>query len=184
MVNCSIISIVALTSALFGGGCRGRPASEPLAVGSRVPAGWAEAGNATSRKDNVFVVWLFRTDDCLNCQNFDYALRRMAAEHGDNVPFVGVHVGNPRDIAVPRGFFQERRIPVHALITVKPRDFDTSRIRDWYIPGLYVVQDDRVVWAASKEKQIGQQGTVDMIVAGLLGDSSAEALPVAGTVKP
>jgi len=47
-----------------------------------------------------------------------------------------------------------------------------------------VVQDDRVVWAASKEKQIGQQGTVDMIVAGLLGDSSAEALPVAGTVKP
>lgn len=154
-------ALPALTALLLvcGTGCG--EAADEVVVTDTVPAEWIARPGAFAQSTTL--VWLFRTDDCLTCQSFDYAVRRLQAIYGDSVPFVAVHIGDASREQVPRSFFRSRRISVARLITVPPRSFRRSD-REGKLPALLVVHGRRVVWTSTLPQGVATAAQVDSIV--------------------
>src|ERR1044071_7202310 len=105
------LAAVTVAALLTLAGCSGGSGRDrELGVGDRVPPGWdpAEYDSAAG----IEMVWLFRPEDCLNCQNIDYSVRRVQQVFGSNVPLVTVHVGHPEDSRIVAGFFRRRRVRI------------------------------------------------------------------------
>jgi hypothetical protein len=138
--------------------------NEELRAGGTVPAEWLTAGGAPAvPAGQTTLVWVFRTDDCLTCQSFDYAVRRLQATYGDSLPFVAVHVGDAARERVPRSFFRARRIQVARSVTLSPRRFRRSH-RETGLPALLVVRGSTVAWSSALPAGVANAGQLDSLV--------------------
>jgi hypothetical protein len=122
-----------------------------LLPGNPVPASWFPPASDTT--PSTFVVWLFRTEDCLSCQSMDYPLRRVQANFGAAVPLVAVHIGSPADSTIPRALFLDKRLRAHHL-TITPQEYERNFL-DPVAPSVYVVRDGRIVWSSSAQSSTG-----------------------------
>ena len=155
-------STLALLILLAAGACAS--SAEELRAGGTVPAEWLTAGGAPAMPARqTTLVWVFRTDDCLSCQSFDYAVRRLQATYGDSVPFVAVHVGDAAREQVPRSFFRARRIQVARSVTLSPRRFSRS-YRETGLPALLVVRGSTVAWSSSLPSGVASAAQLDSLV--------------------
>lgn len=82
-------------------------------------------------------IWVFRAEDCLDCQRFDYDLRRARERHGADFVLVGILVG-PEEPQV-REFFRVRRLsPI------------LCKVDEWQAPAalpiLAVIENGRIAW--------------------------------------
>lgn len=161
---CRGIPALAVLLALASGACRSAPAVRPLRTGAEVPAEWlADAPAPATAPGATSLVWVFRTEDCLNCQSFDYAIRRLQALHRDSVPLVAVHVGSPDREQVPRAFFRSRRIDVDRRVTVSPRAYQRA-YGPGGLPALLVVREGRVVWSSELPSGVATPAQLDSLV--------------------
>lgn len=168
MENRKIGKVAVVGGLLFGAllvSMGGNKRSEEIRIGTAVPGGWDSLAASLDWRSDVYVVWLFRTEDCLGCQTVDYPLRRLNAELGGSVPILAVQVGSAEDSVLANGFFHEHRVPVNTLLSVDPRSRAGSKIsHGWLIPALYVVEQGRLAWAANRDSTIGAHlGLVDVV---------------------
>ncbi|MCA1791506.1 MAG: hypothetical protein LC667_17155 [Thioalkalivibrio sp.] len=161
-MGCRAHTALALLVVLATGACT-RPANE-LRAGETVPDKWlATDGAAGAALAETKLVWVFRTADCLTCQSFDYAVRRLQSTYGDSLPFFAVHVGEPAREQVPRSFFLARRIRVARTVTLSPRQF-SRYYRDTGLPALLVVRGSTVVWSSSLPSGVVNASQLDSLV--------------------
>lgn len=109
-----------------------------LARGSVAPAAWTAA--VADGQTGPFVVWLFRSRDCLTCESFDYEVRRVQLRYGQRVPLLAVLMGPASDTTIARRFLASRRLKAYLLRTT---------VRFSPAPLLLVVRRDRIVWLRS-----------------------------------
>jgi hypothetical protein len=114
-------------------------------VGDRLPMEWRSGSNAGSAAP--VLVWVFRTDDCLTCQQLDYEVRRAQRRYGERLSVTAVHVGSERARKIPEAFLAERRVRA-SLITISPA---RSRVivSDSMLPAVYLADRDVVLWSRS-----------------------------------
>ncbi|HLM68795.1 MAG TPA: hypothetical protein VK358_14745 [Longimicrobium sp.] len=149
---------------LLGTAACATPAEEELRAGTTLPSGWfAEPAAPAGADAQTRLVWVFRTADCLSCQSFDYAVRRLQSTYGDSLPFVAVHVGDAEREQVPRSFFRARRIQVARTLTLPPRQF-SRRYRDTGLPALLVVRGSTVAWSSSLPAGVADAAQMDSLI--------------------
>lgn len=153
---------LALIVALAASACA--PPGEELRAGSTLPAEWlaAEAPSGSAAGETR-LVWVFRTADCLSCQSFDYAVRRLQAAYGDSLPLVAVHVGEAARAQVPRSFFKARRVQVDRTVTLPPRRFE-ERYGGTALPALLVVRGNTVAWSSTLPAGVADAVQLDSLV--------------------
>lgn len=140
------------------------PPGEELRAGSTLPPEWLAAGDAAgSAAKETRLVWVFRTADCLSCQSFDYAVRRLQAVYGDSLSLVAVHVGETARAQVPRSFFRARRIQVDRTVTLSPRQFE-GRYGNTALPALLVVRGSTVAWSSTLPAGVANAAQLDSLV--------------------
>jgi hypothetical protein len=140
------------------------PAKEELRAGTTLPSDWlAETAAPVAAGAQTSLVWVFRTADCLSCQSFDYAVRRLQTTYGDSLPFVAVHVGEAESEQVPRSFFRARRIQVARTLILSPRQF-SRRYRDTGLPALLVVRGSTVAWSSSLPDGVANAAQLDSLI--------------------
>ncbi|HEX8391924.1 MAG TPA: hypothetical protein VF665_06130 [Longimicrobium sp.] len=133
--------------ALIGGlvlsiaACAGTPEAALLKPGSTIPAVWRDS---TSAGGGPTLFWVFRTNDCLTCQNLDYQVRRVQRRFGGRLHFVAVHVGSPRDESIPRAYLRERRVRAE-LRTVSSAEMRRV-LPDGAIPAIYLADGALIRW--------------------------------------
>lgn len=153
---------LALIVILATGACAA-PAGE-LRAGGSVPAEWlATGGTSGSAAAPTQLVWVFRTADCLSCQSFDYAVRRLQSAYGDSLPLVAVHVGETSRAQVPGSFFRARRIRISRTTTLSPRQFG-RRYGDAGLPALLVVRGSTVVWSSALPSGVANATQLDSLI--------------------
>ena len=153
---------LALIVILATGACTA-PAGE-LRAGGSVPAEWLATGTRSgSAVGPTQLVWVFRTADCLSCQAFDYAVRRLQATYDDSLPLVAVPVGQTSRDQVPRSFFRARRIRISRTITLSPRQF-SRRYGDSGLPALLVVRGSTVVWSSALPAGVANATQLDSLI--------------------
>lgn len=129
-----------------------------LSRGSMVPAQWMAPGADTA--GNASILWVFRTEDCLTCQNMDYPVRKVQSSFGPSVPLFAVHVGSEEQAAIPQSFFRTRRLRVEQSVNVPLRDF-RNEFGDVALPALYVVKGRRILWSSVSDSA-GPSGAVQL----------------------
>lgn len=156
--------VPALTALLLLAACGGAaPARAVLATGAPAPSEWAVP--AWSPAPRTYVVWVVRTEDCLTCQEVDYALRRVQARFGGDVPLLVVHVGRARSETIPREFLRSRRVDA-AFLTLSPGAF-ARRFGDPVVPALHVVDGGVIAWSSADLRSRGAlRVPLDSLVAG------------------
>ncbi len=153
---------LALIVILATGACAA-PAGE-LRAGGSVPAEWLVPDDKpASAAGRTHLVWVFRTADCLSCQSFDYAVRRLQSTYGDSLPLVAVHVGEVSRAQVPQSFFRARRIRISRTITLSPRQFG-RRYGDGGLPALLVVRGSTVAWSSALPAGVANATQLDSLV--------------------
>lgn len=173
------IATLVFAGVLAGGCSRTEPDGQHLAIGSPVPADWVppEAGVAPS----TFVVWVFRTADCLTCQTMDYSVRRVQASFGSAVPLVAVHIGAAADSLLPRSFFLQKRLTVSRTVTMSSRDF-ARKYSETDLPVIYVVKDGGIAWSStSRGRPAGARIPLDSLVGSLQDGSGSFGSTHAGS---
>lgn len=125
--------------------CGGPGAELALGAADTVPAAWLPVSHAHS---GAALVWVFRTEDCLTCQGFDFALRRLQRTYGSAVPLAAVHVGHAAHASIPRAFFSRRRVVLSAETRIDPREF-SRRYGEVAMPALLAVREGRIVWSST-----------------------------------
>lgn len=136
---------VALLAVVLGCGAEQEPPASisRLAPETVIPARWHPSPAAS--RSPVFILWVFRTEDCLSCQALDYEFRRVQRTYGRSIPVVAVHVGRVEDERVAETFLSTRRVRAE-LVTVAP-----SRYRRMFgdlLPSVHVVRGGRIAWSA------------------------------------
>jgi len=139
----ALVGLILALAAACGG-----PPSASLATGQPVPPEWRPQHSA----GRTAVIWVFRTEDCLTCQAFDYSLRRLQRAHAGEVALVAVHVGHRRDAEIPRAFFASRRLELAATAEIPPRRF-RRRYGDAPLPALLLARGDTIVWSSASPGQ-------------------------------
>jgi hypothetical protein len=127
------------------------PAGEELTAGRAFPGEWdpeARQEHGAAGAGATFIAWVFRTEDCLSCDSFDYAVRRSQAALPEAVPLVAVHVGSPSAEQVARSFFAGRRIRVDRYVTVSPHRF-RRLAGPSALPAVVLVREGRVAWTSA-----------------------------------
>ncbi|MBW3570188.1 MAG: hypothetical protein KY467_03705 [Gemmatimonadetes bacterium] len=130
--------------ALFSLAACSAPAPRTLTAGDALPAEWKPA----DVDSGVALLWVFRTRDCLSCEEVDEHLRRVQREFGASVAIVAVHVGNARDATVPRSFFASRRVALARQVRHTPREFRRT-FGDVTLPAVLVASGSRIVWSSA-----------------------------------
>jgi hypothetical protein len=132
------------------------------------PAVWTQAAEEAGIPRGAYLAWVFQTQDCLECEEIDYPIRRSQRRYRGLVPFLAIHLGSPTDSAIPIGYFRERRMEVARVIHIRTQDTGTWIPSGWPVPGLYVVDAGRITWAAGHSVRVGPAGDVDEAVALLI----------------
>lgn len=114
-----------------------------LVQGDSVPSAWQPLPGG---RGGPYVLWLFRTEDCLSCQALDYEFRRVQRRYGAGVPLVAIHVGRDGDAGVARTFLRTRRVNAR-VVTVAPFEYERSPAPS-RLPSVHVVNGRRIVWSA------------------------------------
>jgi hypothetical protein len=117
--------------------------TSPMALHSAVPAAWHPIPAARA---STFMLWVFRTEDCLSCQALDYELRRVQRRYGHRIPLVAVHIGGAKHESVARAFLTTRRVQA-SLVTVPPSEY-RRLFGESVLPSVHVVQEGRIAWSA------------------------------------
>jgi hypothetical protein len=138
-------SLAALGALLVAAACGNAAPRLTLRAGDAVPAAWLPAERAGS---GSALVWVFKTQDCLSCEAFDFTLRRLQRTYGRTVPLGTVHVGHAEHANIPRDFFTARRVAVAAETRISPGDFrrDYGEVT---LPALLAVRGGRIVWSSA-----------------------------------
>lgn len=129
-----------IAAAVLAAACAA-PEAAPLHPGSTVPAAWRTSAAAA---DEPTLFWVFRTADCLTCQNLDFEVRRVQRRLGERVRVVVVHVGAERDEAIPRAYLRERR--VRAELRTVPAALHRRILPDTAIPAVYLADHGVIRW--------------------------------------
>lgn len=132
-------------AALVLASCGDAAPRRTLGAGDAVPAAWMPEQAAGS---GSALVWVFKTQDCLTCEAFDFTLRRLQRTYGRAVPLGTVHVGHAEHASIPRDFFTSRRVEVAAETRISPRDFQRE-YGEVTLPALLAVRDGRIVWSSA-----------------------------------
>lgn len=146
------------------------PSGEELVATRPFPAVWQPQGDTGSVP---FMAWLFRTEDCLSCDSFDYAVRRSQASLPLAVPLVAVHVGSVGDEQVPRSFFAARRIRVDRHLTVTPREFRRMAGAS-ALPAVVLVKEGRIAWTSSVPQGVSTPAQFEGLVRAFHGTGARE----------
>lgn len=135
-------------AALFG--CGPQPQRPPLQTGMPVPAEWRSPGSPQAQSGTT-VYWVFRTADCLTCQNLDQEIRALHRRHGTELGTIAIHVGEPDRESIPRAYLRTRRVPA-SVVTIRPRP-DAALPPDSLLPGVYVARGGIVTWSAPLRRE-------------------------------
>jgi hypothetical protein len=141
----------ALAAALLASSLPACSQGEELLAGAEYPEQWrleVPSERVGSREPDLTIAWHFRTEDCLSCDSFDYAVRRIQATLQDSVPLLAVHVGSDRQAEIPRHFFRSRRIRVTKQVTVSERQF-RQVAGNTTLPSVVLVKDGQVAWTSA-----------------------------------
>ena len=104
--------------------------------------------------DALQAVWVFRTQDCLSCQSYDYLIRRAQQRSLGRLAVSAIHVGWEADSLIPRSLFDHARIAAE-IVHLPPRDYEELWPgRD--PPNLFLVHNGRVVWDLEEEVARGR----------------------------
>lgn len=124
--------------------------------------------------DALQAVWVFRTQDCLSCQSFDFLIRRAQQRSSGKLSVSAIHVGREADSLIPRSFLDHARIAAE-IIHLPPTVYEE------YWPGrqppnLFLVENGHVVWDLNEEAALGRaaDSTFLRAVSERVGDVSSD----------
>ena len=137
----AVISAPMVVLALLSVSCRQNPG---LGIGDAAPDILLAHSHVT--ESPLTVAWVIRTEDCLKCQDVDFILRRVQARFPEELQLVIVHVGMSKDTTTVRSFLSDRRVDA-TLTTVSGREYKRL-FGGSSLPGLYLVQERRILWMA------------------------------------
>jgi hypothetical protein len=151
-----------ITGALLvaiGPGCS--PVQPELTVGTTLSAEWFSTySEQTVAGDGI--LWLFRTADCLSCEELDFAVRRVNAAM-PQMPVLALHVGTQKERRLVERFLVERRVLVESLVTLSPREFQRT-YGSPVLPALLIHEGGKVVWMSTHQMDQQRPTRLDSIV--------------------
>jgi hypothetical protein len=153
-----------------------RPQPE-IATGTMLPEAWFPPSGPGEQIGTPGVMWVFRTADCLSCEELDFALRRLKATLPD-VEIRALHVGTSQERRLVERFLTGRRVGVQSTVTVSPREFQRA-YGATALPAILIHSGGEVVWVSTRAGVPMQPATLDSLIRRIVGGKPLPADPAA-----
>lgn len=115
----------------------------PVTAGAEIARLLSSKAGADVNESNpeIVIAWVFRTEDCLSCQGWSWAFRRIQQKYAEQVKLYALHVGD--DVSAVDEFFRRERL-AGSLVHLRPREYRRV-FGSTALPALYLLKGETVV---------------------------------------